>query len=65
MQSDNRSEYTSIKFETYVKQQEFLAEADATATYLRNRCSTRVVKGKTPYEVWHSKKSRVKQHKSL
>jgi len=60
LRSDIGGEYTSKIFETYLKQQRFLAEAVTTATYLRNRYSTRVVKGKTPYEVWHGKKLRVK-----
>ena len=39
--------------------QRFRAEAVSTATYLRNRCPTRAVEGKTPYEAWHGTKPRV------
>ena len=39
----------------------FWAEALATATYLRNRCPTKAVDGKTPYEVWSGEKPNV-QH---
>lgn len=37
----------------------FWAEALATATYLRNRCPTTAVKGKTPFEVLTGKKPNV------
>ena len=40
--------------------QKFWAEAVTTATYLRNRCPTRAVDGKTSYEAWHGEKPRVK-----
>lgn len=32
------------------------AEAAAHACYIRNRCATRALKGKTPYEAWNGKK---------
>ena len=99
IRSDNGGEYTSKKFEAYLKSegirheytipktpeqngvaerlnrtlvessrsmlldanlpQRFWAEAVSTATYLRNRCPTRAVEGKTPYEAWHGTKPRV------
>jgi transposase InsO family protein len=35
---------------------QFWAEAVRTAAYLRNRCRTRAVEGKTPYEAWFGSK---------
>ena len=35
------------------------AEAINTANYLRNRCPTSSLGGKTPYEFWHDKKPEV------
>ena len=39
--------------------QKFWAESVSTAVYLRNRCPTRAVKGKTPYEAWCGEKPKV------
>ena len=44
---------------------EFWAEAISTASYLRNRCPTKVVDGMTPYEAWHSSKPMVKHLRVL
>ncbi|EGI60972.1 Copia protein, partial [Acromyrmex echinatior] len=33
----------------------FGGEAIATANYLRNQCSTRSLKGRTPYEKWRGR----------
>lgn len=38
---------------------QFWGEATQAAVYLRNRCPTRSVKGKTPYEVWYGKKPNI------
>jgi len=36
---------------------EFLwSEAISAATYLRNRCCTKVLNNKTPFEAWHGRK---------
>lgn len=35
--------------------QSFWAEAVNTANYLRNRCPTKKLKGKTPFEYWHGR----------
>jgi hypothetical protein len=35
----------------------FWAEATASAVYMLNRSPTKGVAGKTPYEVWHERKS--------
>ncbi|KYM95373.1 Copia protein [Cyphomyrmex costatus] len=37
----------------------FWAEAVATANYIRNRCITNVLKGKTPFEAWHGRRPNV------
>ena len=37
----------------------FWAEAVSTAAYLRNRCPTAAVQGKTPFEVWYGMKPKV------
>lgn len=39
----------------------FWAEAVSTAVYLRNRCPTNAVKGKTPYEAWYGEKPKVEK----
>ncbi|KYQ47755.1 Copia protein [Trachymyrmex zeteki] len=38
----------------------FWAEAVNTANYIRNRCITKALKGKTPFELWHKKRPSVK-----
>jgi hypothetical protein len=38
----------------------FWAEALATATYIRNRCTTKAIDGMTPYEAWTGAKPTVK-----
>ena len=37
----------------------YWAEAVSTAVYLKNRCPTKAVQGKTPYEALHGEKPRV------
>lgn len=38
---------------------QFWGEAAQAAVYLRNRCPTRAMKGRTPYEAWYSKKPNI------
>lgn len=46
----------------HARVEEYLwAEAINTAVYLRNRCTTKQIKDKTPYEVWNGRKPNV-QH---
>ena len=99
MRSDNGGEFTSTRFESYLKKEgirhektipktpeqnrvaerlnrtlmemsrsmlldakppkKFWAESISTAVYLRNRCPTKTVKGKTPYEALYGKKPNV------
>lgn len=42
-------------------QQSLWAEAVNTAAYLRNRCPTKILENKTPYEVWFNRKPNI-QH---
>ena len=100
LRTDNGGEYTSAKFEDYLKAEgvrhertvpktpeqngvaermnrtlvetirsmlidsklphKFWAEALATATYIRNRCTTKAIDGMTPYEAWTGAKPTVK-----
>ena len=39
----------------------FWAEAAMNAVYVRNRCPTRAVKGKTPYEMWTGRKPSIER----
>ena len=99
LRTDNGGEYTSKRFEQYLKAEgirhektipktpeqngvserlnrtlvegarsmlldaklakSYWAEAVNTAVYLKNRCPTKAVKGKTPYEAWYGKKPNV------
>ncbi len=38
---------------------QYWAEAVSMAVYLRNRCPTKAVEGKTPYEAWYGQKPKV------
>ena len=99
LRTDNGGEYTSKRFEQYLKAEgirhektipktpeqngvserlnrtlvegarsmlldaklakSYWAEAVNTAVYLKNRCPTKAVKGKTPYEAWYGKKPNI------
>ena len=39
------------------------AEAINTSTYLRNRCTARILKDKTPFKCWHGRKPVVSHFK--
>ena len=41
------------------KNRSIWAESVSTAVYLKNRCPTKAVTGKTPYEAWFGQKPRV------
>lgn len=41
------------------------AEAVCTAAYLRNRCPTRILDNKTPYEIWHGRRPNVSHFRTF
>lgn len=43
----------------------FWAEAVATANFVRNRCITKTLDDKTPYELWHGKRPNVKHMRTF
>lgn len=43
----------------------FWAEAVSTANYIRNRCPTKTLNGRTPFELWHGKAPNISHFKEF